>query len=334
MSRFYDIQIGGDTAARFTNQVNGVYDPGALMVEFDIPAVPFAAPMGLASVVIWGVSLAQVEQASDFNGAPISVYGGMQKGLPLATADVQQQGLLVQGSIFQAFGNWMGVNQTLNLVIQGGPTTGTGTQDQPANLAFKWKKGTELSDMVTQTLNQAYPGIQVNSNVSSGLILPADETGYYQTLTQFAQYVKNVSQAIKGDNYAGVDIVITENSFNIFDGTSQSSPNQLAFQDLIGQPTWLNSSMVQFNTVMRADLQLGDAIKFPPLAAFQTTTTQQSQSQARSKVAFNGTWNLSMVRHIGNSRASEANQWITTFQAVSNSDAPQSATNPQGNTGA
>jgi hypothetical protein len=254
----------------------------------------------------------------------------MQKGLPLATADAPQAGLLVQGSVFQAFGNWLGNNQTLDLVIQ---TAAPGSADDPANLSFKWKKGTELGAMIQQTLAQAYPGLKVNLDIQSGLILPADEAGYYQTLSQFANYVKQVSQSIKTGNYPGVDIAIRDDTFNVYDGSGKGNPIQIAFQDLMGQVTWLGAFQVQFNTVMRADISVGDTVTFPPLAAFQTTTSQQSQSQARVKTTFNGAWVVSMVRHVGNSRAADAQSWISTFQAYSQT-APQAVTDAQGASGA
>ena len=164
MSRFYKVEIGAETAvqpggqpasnnagATWTNQINGKFDRGALKVEFDIPVAPLATPAGGASVTIWGIPLSQIipgspgalQQAAQFNGAPISVYGGMQAGLPLATAVAQKSGLLVKGKVLQAFGNWMGVNQTLKLIIT---TDGGATQSNPANISFIWKKDTPLSD--------------------------------------------------------------------------------------------------------------------------------------------------------------------------------------------
>ncbi len=114
--RSYDILITqpstGALVQRFTSRdASGRAIPGALNIEWDIPVAPFATPMGAAWVRVWGVSLAQISQSSDLNGMNIQVFGGMQKGLPLANP--MQYGLLVQGQIFQAFGNWIDTNQTL-----------------------------------------------------------------------------------------------------------------------------------------------------------------------------------------------------------------------------
>jgi hypothetical protein len=345
VSRYYKVAIGanttapsgstvapsGNAGATWTNQVNGLPDPNAQQVELDLPVAAYAEPAGpaLPHVKIWGVGLQQISQAADFVGAPISVYGGMQAGLPLATAAAGQAGLLVSGTVFQAFGNWQGVNQTLDLVIQPGPPGGT--QDQPAGLSFLWKKGVQLSAMLKQALAQAYPGVTANVNIAQNLVLPADEQGFYGTLPQFANYVKAISQQLGGGTYPGVDIVIKDGAFNVFDGSSKTSPKQLNFQDQVGQATWIDAFTITWNMVMRGDVPIGDVVTLPPLTQYQAVTTQASQSQARNQAAFQGSWTVNFVRHVGNSRAPDASAWITNFRAYSNA-APPSATSPLGAT--
>lgn len=319
MSRFYSIVIGaspsGNQGATFTNMVNGKPDPGALMVELDLQEGVMATPSGDTSVKIWGVSLQQISQASDFNQAPITISAGMQPGLPLATAATSQAGIIITGLIRQAFGNWLGTSQSLDLIVQ---ADGGATQAQPANIVFHQAAGTQMADAIQSTLSTAYPGYKLNINVSSNLVLPADEAGYYSTMEQFALYLSSLSQSILPDNYSGIDIVVGQNAIDVFDGSIQSNPIQIQFQDLIGQPTWLGTNQVQFSTVMRADIRNGSFIKFPPLSQSQTITTAQSFSQFRDKSTFQGTWLVTgLVRHVGNSRAPNAQSWISTFQCVS-----------------
>lgn len=347
MSRWYKIVVGAETAtqpggqpasnspgATWTSQrADGQADHGALKVELDIPVAPLAQPAGQAKVRIWGIPLSLIlpgnpgalSAAQQFNGAPISVYGGMQAGLPLATAIAPKAGLLVQGMVLQAFGNWMGVNQTLDLVIS---TDGGATQSNPANIAFLWKQGSSLGAMILQVLAQAFPGVNAILNISPNLVLGADEPGTYQTLVQFAGYVKSVSQSIVGGDYPGVDIAFKGGKIIISDGTqaqaSGSNVTALAFQDLIGQPTWLGPYTMQFTTVMRADLGFDSLVTFPPLSAYQTTTNQGSNSFARAPQTFSGQWRILYPRHIGNSRGPGAQSWVSTFQAVAHpSNEPQ-----------
>jgi len=336
MSRFYRITVGPEVAtpiggsspsnnagATWTNLVNGKADLGAQMVEFDIPVVAFDAPSGQAFVRIWGPAKAQIGQASDFNGAPISVYGGMQAGLPLATAAASQSGLLLKGQIYQAFGNWQGVNQTLDFVVI---TDGGATQSQPANLAFTWKQGQKLGDVVTQVLQTAYQDkkYKVSVNISPNLVLTQDEHGVYQTIEQFSAYVKGVSQDILGGDYSGVSITLANDTLKVFDSTAASTAPgiTIAEQDLVGQVTWLDAFTISFSTVMRSDLQVGSIITLPQLAGLQAVTGQQSQSNARAKNTFAGNWTVRYMRHVGNSRAPDAQSWISTFQAFSNGASP------------
>lgn len=315
----------GNAGARWTNMLpTGGADLGAQTVELDIHAYSFEAPVSQAFVRIWGIPKLQIAQASDFNGATISVRAGMQKGLPLASAEVanNQAGLLLSGQVFQAFGNWQGVNQTLDFVVT---TDGGATQSQPAALSFTWSKGTPLSQMIQGTLTKAYPGLQVNVQIAKTLVLQADEAGVYQTLQQFATYVSGISQDIEGPDYPGVKITLSNGVISVFDGTvTGPQPTQLLIQDMIGQPTYLDPATVQFNMVMRADLSVGSQVTFPPLAAALAVTTPQSGSNARIANTFSGTWTITYMRHVGNSREPNASSWISTFQAVTN-NAPQAA---------
>lgn len=338
MSRYYNIVVGqesavpigqatasGNAGATWTNLVGGKADLGAQTVEFDIHAYSFDAPVSQAFIRIWGPSKDQISQASDFNGAQISVYAGMQNGLPLASAAVSngQAGLILSGAIFQAFGNWQGINQTLDFVVT---SDGGATQSEPGNLAFLWKQGQPLGTVIQQTLTLAYPGLQVNVNVDPNLVLQEDESGVYQTLQQFAAYCKGVSQDIIGGDYSGVTMTMVDKTIQVYDSNTAyiKPPTQIKIQDMIGAVTWLDVATIQFNTVMRADLQVGSIITFPALASLQAVTTPSSGSNARAKNTFSGNWTVSYMRHVGNSRAPDAQSWISTFQAVANNGAPGS----------
>lgn len=305
--RYYKIVVGDRTWTSFDNGKN---IPGALDIELDIPVTAYAQPMGAGGVMIKGVSLKDIGQASNFNDKDITIYAGMQKGLPLANPE--QSGIIVQGSVFQATGNWNGTNQNVFFIIQ----PAAGTNENPMNITLNWKKGTKMSDALQTTLSTAFPDYQLDINIDSNLVLSADEYGYYATLTQFAAYVRAVSQNIIGGNYAGVDIVISDKKIKIYDGSSQTSPIQIAFKDMIGQPTWLNNFTVQVAFAMRADLTVGDYIKFP---AAQTTTNPGSTFPGgpSQKSVFQGVFQINQIRHVGSFRQPDAASWVTVVDANS-----------------
>ena len=308
--RFYEIQIsGGDggTSATFTSYPAGKNDPNALNIEFDLPIAPFAAPLGGAWVRVWGVSLEQISQAADFNGASIKVYGGMKAGFPLANPS--QSGLLVQGTVWQAFGNWVGVNMSLDLIIV---ADGGGKPDEVKNIVWNWAKGTAMSGAIADTLKTAAPDVAQDIKISEKLILAEDDAGQYDSLQSFAQHIRMTSQKIIGGTYAGVDIVLTEKTFTVYDGTASQTAKQIEFNDLIGQPTWIEPQTIQLNCVLRADIKVGDKIKMPPT---RVTETQGSLARYRDKSAFQGEFFVGMVRHVGNFRQPDGNSWVTTINA-------------------
>jgi len=283
---------------------SGDFDPGALNVELDAPISVMASPMGSAYVRLWGIGIAEIGRAADFNGQLIEVYAGMSKGLPLANP--KQAGLILQGTIQQAFGNWQDTNMTLDFIVN----YSAGTIDAPVNLVMTWRKGKKLSDAIKATLALAYPTYAANISISDKLVLAQDEPGYYQTLSQFASYVKQVSQSIVG---AGVDIMVKDKTFTVSDGSTATTPKDIAFTDLIGQPTWTGLQTIQFKTVMRADINPLDYIKMPKA---QTTQSQQSYSQYRQSSTFQGTYLVKSVRHVGNFRQPDANAWATNIEAI------------------
>jgi hypothetical protein len=326
MSRYYSIEIDGSPT--YTSFTNGVTNPNALQVELDIPVAPFASPAAAGAFVkIWGIPLSDISQAKNLSRKNIKVFGGFQKGLPLANP--AQSGLLVQGFIFQAFGNRIGVDQSLDLYITAGPAPADVTKPNvPPNLALNWTKGQGLGDALTSTLKTAFPSFTTNVNVNPNLKLLQDEPSFYNSLTELARYVKATSKSIiKTDTYPGVDIKLEGKTFTVYDntppaastsstaGSTKGTPpaKSVAFQDLIGQPTWIEAPLIQFKTMMRADLKVGDQVTLP-----KTLTTNSAQAQSsliNQSVAFQGKFQIQTIRHVGNFRQPTAEAWVTVFDA-------------------
>ena len=69
--RYYDIQIfspaDGDKPEKLIKQYsshkNGVYNPGALMIEFDILRFGESTPQGETHLVVWGIGPKEMQQA-------------------------------------------------------------------------------------------------------------------------------------------------------------------------------------------------------------------------------------------------------------------------------
>src|SRR5579872_3427712 len=144
---------------------NGRFNPGALQVELNIPLYPQHAASPGAAIKVFGIGLQDIQRQQDFNDLTIKVYGGMSKGLPLATPN--QAGLLMQGTIYQAYGNWVGVEQSLAFFCQGP----IGTSDAPLNVPFTWQAGTPLASAIRSTLQIATPTLRPVINISPNLKL-------------------------------------------------------------------------------------------------------------------------------------------------------------------
>ncbi len=291
----------------YTNFTNGQIDRAGLDVELDIP-VNFAASPGAAGYVrVWGVSLRELSSAGpDLNGKNVKVYGGMQKGLPLANPS--QAGLLIAGTIFQAFGNWTGTSQSLDMYF--GPAAGT--PEKPANIVFNWQKGTPLMSAITSTMTTAFRGYKVTGSLGPGLVLPHDEKGYYHSVEEFATYIKQLTKSIVGGDYAGVDLLFTDQACMAYDRTSPTAPKMIAFRDLIGQPTYSSPGEIVFSTPMRADLRVADFIKMPTTSYLNTP---EAVTRYNDQTTFVGAYFINTVRHLGHLRQPDGGSWCTVITA-------------------
>jgi hypothetical protein len=309
----------------------GGNNPGALRVKFDIPVSTFDLPISGAYVRLYGIPLPTLYQAAQFNPSQnwenwcsIKISAGMSKGLPLANPN--QAGPITVGSILQAFGNWQGTEQTIDFMI--GPSAGTsgnfGTQGVPKNIVFNWTDGQMLGDAVKNTLTTAFPGAIISGadKLNASLSLPYQpQYGQYQTMAQFSEAITGISQDIVNGTdgptgYPGIKIVPTDTGFQLFDGTTTGTPTQIQFTDLIGQPVWLSPYQLTFKCVMRNDLMVGGYITMPKVPT-PTTTTSQSYSQYRNKATFQGTFQISSLRHLGDSRQPSADAWVTVVECFS-----------------
>ena len=279
-----------------------------LQVDLDIYQAASHTPAPLGSITIYGVSFDDINQTNYLPGALIQVFVGMTAGLPFANPD--QIGLIVKGTILQAFGNWQGNNVSLSLIITGGAVDPT----ESINLPLSWRKGDTLTKAITEALQTGYIGSNVTGSFSPELVAVQDEVAIYDNLKTLAVWANSASKAIKSSpNYFGASIVNTSSGFVLYDNFSPQAENTLInYTDLIGSITWLNVATISVKVVMRADLEVGNYISFPALAPVINTA---SFSQYRTKMAFNGVFLITRLRHQGSSRQASADSWVTIIEA-------------------
>lgn len=296
------------------NPIGGQINIAALNVEFDISVVGADVPSTNCWLRIWGVGLVDISNSSDFNGMNIQVYGGMSTGLPLANP--AQAGLLVQGFIYQSFGNWQGRDQYLDfMIVPGG--NGIGSANLPQNYPFTWKKGTTLASALTNTFSIALPNLTPDIQISPNLVLAHDEVGHYQSLAQLGKDVRALSKSIiGGNNYDGVSIAVVGRTLRVRDNTTPTPATiQILPQDIIGQPVWLGPNTINVQTVMRADISMNDIIVLPStIFASNPQSLRGIAAGTKQTFTFQGSFLVGMVRHIGNFRQADAASWTSTFQ--------------------
>ena len=306
---------------------DGRTNPAALNVELDIEQVALHSGDMKSYVRIYGLALSDIfrrdlNPRKDGKANKIKISVGMAKGLPLA--DPRQQGVVVDATIYQAFGNWLGTDMTLDLVLGPG---GLGSPDDPKNYVFNWERGKPLSDAIKETLkNSPQSGLEQQITISDDRVGTEDHTpGYYGTLTQFAQAIQDMTAHQRGKDDRGVYIYLNGQKIIVGD-TSISSDMQaktINFQDLIGQVTWYAPTELTCKLVMRGDLDLLNLVTFPQGANVLTTSNAmpglaQPPDKNSVGIASGGTFKVMRIHHWGNYRAADALAWNTTLGLVPN----------------
>ena len=312
----------------FTTHPNGVHsspDPGALHVILDVPVTTFDQPNGAAYVEIRGVDIYTISQASNLQGYKIQIYGGMGTGFELAKPS--QSGLLLVGSVYQAFGNWLGTDMSLNLMVQ--PFSAPITQDSSPKFVWHWAKGQSIQDAINKCITSAMPGYKCSFSLASTLTGTHDDLGFYNDFSSLAEVILNASRSVnKASDYYGVQFFVAGTTFYVFDNASSANPKKIEFTDLVGQPTWLGPvdyPKIMLQTVMRADLTLNDVITMPlfnqtgsqTLAGYGTIAPSgQSIQTPKDRSLFQGNFQITSLRHIGDSRNPDGGAWVSVIEAV------------------
>lgn len=329
MSRYYDLTLTNPTSGavikQWTSHPGGMLDPAALNIMFDMPVSVGDLPVGQHSIVVEGTSLEDLTNAQQYatridrdgalkGGANLTLKGGMQAGLPLANP--AQAGTLVKGAVFQSWGNWVGTDASLSFLV----VPSAFRYNAPGNLVFVWKAGAKLSAALQQTLATAYPQASISIQISPDLVAPRTDTAFFSTFGQLAQHVKQLTAGTLGSDYAGVRMVYATNTIRVFDTTQKTPIAVLEFTDFVGQPTWIMQDTIQVKTVLRGDIQVGDNLAFP--VGFQNAPGFVQTGQAsyptfsKYKSAIQGKFTVTQVRHVGNFRDPNGNDWVSIFNCV------------------
>jgi len=289
---------------------NRVNNGSALQVDLDIYQAYFHKSGALASINIHGVDFSDLNQGANWNGANITVAVGMSSGLPFANQS--QAGIIINGTVFQEFGNWQGNDVSLNLLV----LSSTINPDESVNLSFNWKKGDMLGNAIQETLHTAYPTMLFKLSTSPNLVFTEDQPAQYTTLRPFAEKMNLISKQLNPDpNYQGVSISAQIGGFVITDGSQPAQKiTTINFTDLIGNLTWIDVATLQAKVVMRGDLEIGNGITFPVGAP--TTSLATSYGQLRNLVSFDGVFRINQIRHVGSSRQPDASAWVTIIDCI------------------
>jgi hypothetical protein len=227
-----------------------------------------------------------------------------------------------------------------------------------AYIEFKWLAGTSFEEAVKTALtayyqrlgnfyqDSSYNKLAFDFKVTSYLKINYDEvhrTKSDSPLPEFARYLLDLTQsviksaAVDSTGYPGVHLAKNYDGsvISLYDYTEESTEApvkevnknavkkqnenrvELKFTDLIGQPTWINPGVVQLKCVLRTDLNVSHTVLVINFNA-QVTVTSKSAWVGKNSLNFSGEYRVNKLRHIGNFKGDDANDWITVIEASLN----------------
>lgn len=323
--RYYKLTISppnGNPIVLAQSHPNGQFDPGALDVQFDLTISAMYVSGQMQYVRVYGVPMALMSNAfklADTNNKGqeslawgVSLEGGMM-GPPLL--GTPRHGLLAIGSVYSAYGNWVGTNMTLDLFIAAPYMT----PKSKGAFVFSWVAGQPLSNALDASLGAAYEGTGTDIQVNISAYTTAHHVYHVcDNLASLARLVRTLTMPNAGQNASGPVIIgQTPGTVIAFDGTMQiGAATKLSYEDLIGQPTWIDVNQMQVTCVMRNDLHQGSLILMPPQITNRPGLTIQTPRSFPNFTnnygpAFTGSFRVNEVRHIGNFRGTDSTQWVT-----------------------
>lgn len=350
--RYYDITFSNPDGGiifgvpnQFTSHPNGIYNPGAMEIEFDITNAFghfLAQPSHLR---IHNPDVNWVNNARSYNGSYVTIRAGFKSGLPLANSS--QSGVIAYGIVWNSFGNWMGTDLVLDFLIY--PAAGYGSPDlnysfgtgptSPYSYTFRWgqQSNTVNSSMLSAIkATLAVNNITLNSeSVLNDKLSSPPKTEYSKFCTTFQEFAKTINdislQVIAPasastnsgtgttQNYRGVWIgFLPDGSVLAYDGTSPPGSIQLQYQEFIGQPTWLtDGGIVQSVHPLRNDINIGFDIQYPPNIPAVLNPLFSAAGRYNVLNASAKTLRVQQVRHVGRYRDTSATGWVTYVNAGS-----------------
>lgn len=299
--------------------------PGSgLHIEFDALVTGQDTANGGTVLTIYGLPISTISQAVNLRGCIVRLRAGFTSGLPLANPN--QAGWIIHGEVLNAYGNWIGTHQTLNLVIN--PSQLRNVDESKFSIQLGGKSGENLADVLTRNLKQAYPDEYVISvNISERLVLPEDCLGAYPRIGPYASMIRSLSRGIISDSeYSGVQISVQAGRVIVFDNYAPKTKiTNILQQELLGQPTWIANNAVSFKCPMRADLISGDFITLPEniisgaasILSVNSADTWAVGRSGKNKVNFSGNFLIQTTRHVGQYLNPNGNDaWVTIYEAV------------------
>jgi hypothetical protein len=282
---------------------------------------------------------------------------------PLITGQIQRcfgnwTGTQMSISIFvMTGGSSVSSNQTTG---NPGTVPAPSTVNAPANIVFVWEQGQKLIDAIVIALRVPFPNYSIQGNIHEDLTWTSGQAvkGVYNSLHQFAAFIHQKSLSVIGgyapdpELYQGVNIAISGNTISIFDGSTPLTPKQLVITDLLGQPTWNEGRDVQVAVVLRGDIEIGDYVTLPltsgvtsgsapsnvPLPSTSLISAPGAQFSTgpltppeKDSSIFQGTYRISSIRHVGDSRDANGLAWTSVLDLqwippVATNAAPTTAT--------
>lgn len=297
--RTYTLKIDGKTISELSSK-----NLDALRIAFDLRTYTTSDLQG-AMLSLYNLPQSFYQNQSQLIDKRIELYAGFaQDSQLLKRLEIKpvMNTLLVSGYISNTIGDY--ANAKIDFIISSSPVK---TRDKTKGVLFELKKGDSVKQKIKQTLSKLYTMSQINIG---GLECVAVEN---QTKTIYSSLDLN-------EIATAYNCVIYTDFQGFFIGdlnpkSGESSPIEIAQNEIVGNPTYSNYSTINLTLLMRGDLKIGSVISIPTkLFATVTPTTTYITNSPKSFIV--GKFLVTKIWHIGDSTNENPQSWVTNLNAV------------------
>lgn len=294
-------------------------NPSAPRLTFSIASFSDALLYAPSVITIYNVSTSMFSNSDIFVGKTLTLTAGLKQGVLTNKAGItpSTNDLIYFGTVMRCVPNFTGQDTSISFYVVSFPSK----LNKPYEVSLNQGEQViaKIESLLSNVLNN--PNFTISHEPTAESITHQSK----ETHQLKASSVEEVLNIAKGFNLAGA---LEMNGIKFYTRDNSPKSAMINFKpqasDFLSQPSW--ETIVKMSCVfhLRGDLRIFQKIEMPSTLLTNLTPLVSSGSLAgvnyKPRLIFGGTFTITTILHIGDSRSSNAEAWSTTIEALKSGD--------------